>query len=117
MNPRKIFAITIALSKSQLRASRGGRAALSFLRKPSILLILDIAAFAICAALGYAGVTLLKDFAGPGASAGNLQAYSDVKSAVKEALVFIPVFVPGMVLIAGLLFELNVSSKFSAATR
>jgi hypothetical protein len=115
LNPRKIFAITIALSKSQLRASRGGRAALSFLRKPSILLILDIAAFAICAVLGYAGVTLLKEFSGPGASTGSLQAYSDVENAVREALIFIPVFVPGMVLIAGLLFELNVSSKFSAS--
>ena len=115
MNPRKIFAITIALSKSQLRASRGGRTALSFLRKPSILLILDIAAFAICAVIGYAGVTLLKEFTGPAASAGSMRAYSDVENAVREALIFIPVFVPGMVLIAGLLFELNVSSKFSAS--
>ena len=55
MNPRKILAITIALSKSQLRASRSGRAGLSFLRKPSILLILDVAAFAICTGLGYGG--------------------------------------------------------------
>ncbi len=115
MNPRKILAITIALSKSQLRASRSGRAGLSFLRKPSILLILDVAAFAICTGLGYVGVTLLQGFSGPSASASGLQIYSEVAKALKEALVFIPVFVPGMVLIAGLLFELNVSSKFSAS--
>ncbi len=44
-----------------------------------------------------------------------MQLYSTVLTDLKEVLVLIPIFVPGMVLIAGLLFELNVSSKFSAS--
>ncbi|MGA2198545.1 MAG: hypothetical protein ABSG45_01260 [Nitrososphaerales archaeon] len=115
MNLRKIFAITIALSKSQLRASRTSGVTASFFRRPSILLILDLVAFAICTGLGYAAITLIQSLNAPGASQANVQLYSSAVSALKEALVFIPVFVPGMVLIAGLLFELNVSSKFSAS--
>jgi hypothetical protein len=115
MNIRKILAITIALSKSQLRASRTNRAAASFFRRPSIILILDVLAFAASAAIGYGALFLLRTLDAPGASSDSLQLYSQAISALKELMIFVPVLVPGMVLIAGLLFELNVSSKFSAS--
>jgi hypothetical protein len=115
MNFRKILAITIALSKSQLRASRTNSAAASFFRRPSIILILDAVAFAVSAGLGYVALVLIGTLAAPGATSGSIQLHTLAVNALREVMVFIPVFVPGMVLVAGLLFELNVSSKFSAS--
>ena len=43
------------------------------------------------------------------------QSYTQVVKLVEEALVFIPTVVPSSVLLGGILFELNVSSKFSAS--
>jgi len=115
MDVRKIFALTIALSKSQLRTSSSGRAGASFFRRPSIILIVDIAAFAVCAVLGYLGVVALRQLFPLGADSPGGQSYTVVVMLVKEALIFIPTFVPSSVLLGGILFELNVSSKFSAS--
>jgi hypothetical protein len=115
LNARKIFAITIALSKSQLRASRTNRVTASFFRRPSILLILDVVAFAASVAIGYGALVLINILTGPGAGSGGADLHGQAVTALRELMVFIPVIVPGMVLIAGLLFELNVSSKFSAS--
>jgi predicted permease len=106
MNARKILAITIALTKSQLRASRTSKLGLGFLRRPYSLLVIDAVAFSVCGTLGYLvafAVSLFPSY------------YDQVLRALKEGLVFIPALVPSMVLIAGILFELNVSSKFSAS--
>jgi hypothetical protein len=115
MDLRKIFAITIALSKSQLRTSTSGRAGSNIFRRPSIVLILDVAAFSICAVLGYLGVTALQQLFPTGASSADGAAYTTIVKFIKEALIFIPTVVPSSVLLGGILFELNVSSKFSAS--
>jgi hypothetical protein len=115
MDFRKIFAITIALSKSQLRTTTSGRAGASLFRRPSIVLIADIAGFSICAVLGYLGVATLQQIFPSGASSPGGQSYTTLVTLVQEALVFIPTFVPSSVLLGGILFELNVSSKFSAS--
>lgn len=115
MNLRKVYAITLALSKSQLRASRTSTAASSFFRRPSILLILDVVAAVAGVAVGYGALVLIKTLDAPGASASSVSLYSSAVTTLREVMVLIPVFVPGMVIIAGILFELNVSSKFSAS--
>ncbi|MGA2666461.1 MAG: hypothetical protein ABSF83_16105 [Nitrososphaerales archaeon] len=115
MDARKIFAITIALSKSQLRASRSGASGWGFLRRPSIILILDAIAFAVALGIGYVADTFIQALDTVSSSGANIQLYSQIVNGFKELMVFIPVLVPGMVLIAGVLFELNVSAKFSGS--
>ncbi len=66
MNVHKIYAITLALTKSQLRASRSSGATASFFRRPSILLILDAVAFVICTFLGYAALIIIQSLDAPG---------------------------------------------------
>jgi hypothetical protein len=107
MDARKILAITIALTKSQLRASRTSKLGLGFFRKTYSLLVIDALAFSVCSGLGYVAATFISLFTG--------SLYNQALLALKEGLVFIPALVPSIVLIAGILFELNVSSKFSAS--
>jgi predicted permease len=106
MNTRKIFAITVALTKSQLRASRTSKIGLGFFRRPYSLLVIDAVAFFACSAVGYLAAVAISLFP---------SVHDQALQALKEGLVFIPALVPSMVLIAGILFELNVSSKFSAS--
>lgn len=115
MELRKIYAITIALSKSQLRTQTSGRAGASIFRRPSIVLILDAVAFTLCAVFGYLGATALQSAFPYGAASPGGQDYTIIVRVVQEALVFIPTFVPSSVLVGGILFELNVSSKFSGS--
>jgi hypothetical protein len=115
MDLRKIYALMLALTKSQLRTSTSGRSGASFFRKPSIILILDVAAFSVCAVLGYLGVVALRQLFPFGADSPGGQSYSSLVNLTKEALIFIPTFVPSSVVLGGILFELNVSSKFSAS--
>ncbi len=115
MDLRKIYAITIALSKSQLRTSTSGRAGANIFRRPSIILILDLAAFGACVFFGYLFTVALQDSFPAGAASPDGQYYNVLVKLVQEALIFIPTFVPGSVVIAGVLFELNISSKFSAS--
>ncbi len=105
-----------ALEVSAAGAAAAEGPALSFLRRPSILLILDVAAFAICAVLGYPGVTLLKEFVPPGRFVGEPAGLlRDRERGQGGAGLHPDRSSRGSVLIAGLLFELNVSSKFSAS--
>ena len=107
MNPRKIFAITIALTKSQLRATRSSVASFGWLRRPISLLVIDAILFLVAAGIGYLIVSFL--------TITSTTYLNLATSYMEEALVFIPAIIPGAVLIAGILFELNVSSKFSAS--
>src|SRR5271156_3678082 len=111
MDLRKIYTLMLALPKSQLRTSTSGRSGASFFRKPSIILILDVVAFSVCAVLGYLGVVALRQLFPFGADSPGGQSYSSLVNLVKEALIFIPTFVPSSVVLGGILFELNVSSK------
>ena len=107
MNAHKILAITIALTKSQLRASRTSKIGLGFFRRTYSLLVIDLVAFSCCGALGYLAASFIPLLPG--------QYYDQALVALKEGLVFVPALVPSIVFIAGILFELNVSSKFSAS--
>ncbi|MDA4113927.1 MAG: hypothetical protein OK474_07760 [Thaumarchaeota archaeon] len=115
MDPRKIYAIALALSKSQLRTSTSGRAGGNLFRRPVIILIIDIIAFSICVGLGFLGATILQQTFPYGTSSQYGAEYTAVANLVKEAMIFVPTFVPSSVLLGGILFELNVSSKFSAS--
>lgn len=103
----KVYAIALILAESQLRASRTGRGGESFFRRASILAVIDGVGFAACAGIGFyiAGIIL------------SLPASqeSSVVTAMVELLVFVPALVPSAVLVAGVLFELSVSSKFSSS--
>jgi ABC-2 family transporter protein len=112
LDVRKIYGISLALTKSQLRTSTSGRATASLFRKPSIVFLIDGIAFIVCTALGYAGTLALQSFFPLGAASAG---YASVVNLIKEILIFIPTFVPSSVLLGGILFELNVSSKFSAS--
>jgi hypothetical protein len=103
----RVYAITLILAKSQLRAGRSGRGGESFFRNPAILAAIDGVCFVACGLIGFAvaGVIL----AMPASQAAPLI------NAVKESLVFVPVLVPSVVLVAGVLFELSASSKFASS--
>jgi hypothetical protein len=115
MDLRKIYAISLALSKSQLRTSTSGRAGGNLFRRPVIIIIVDIVAFSVCVGLGYLGATILQQTFPYGASSQYGAQYTAVANLVREAMIFVPTFVPSSVLLGGILFELNVSSKFSAS--
>jgi Putative ATP-binding cassette len=115
MDLRKIYAIALALSKSQLRTSTSGRAGGNLFRRPIIILIVDIVAFSVTVVLGYVGATILQQTFPYGALSQYGTDYTAVVNLVKEAMIFVPTFVPSSVLLGGILFELNVSSKFSAS--
>lgn len=69
--------------------------------------MIDGVCFAACGLIGFAvaGIVL----ALPASQAAPLT------SAIKESLVFVPALVPGIVLVAGVLFELSASSKFASS--
>ena len=103
----RVYAIALTLAKSQLRSGRSGRGGESFFRNPAILAVVDGICFAACGLIGFAVAGII--LALPPAQAAPLI------SAIKESLVFVPVLVPSVVLVAGVLFELSVSSKFASS--
>ena len=115
MDLRKIYAIALALTKSQLRTTTSGRAGANLFRRPVIIIIVDVIAFSVTVGLGYVGATILQQTFPYGALSQYGTDYTAVANLVKEAMIFVPTFVPSSVLLGGILFELNVSSKFSAS--
>jgi hypothetical protein len=107
MNVSRIIAITSVLAKSQLRAGRSGRLGERFFKNPLSLLEIDAAAFAVCAILGELVVTAL------GFASESVK--SMVLTSFGQALIFVPSLVPGIVVVAGILFELSVSSRFASS--
>jgi hypothetical protein len=107
MKPRKVYSLAKALTNSQLRASRSGRGGASLFRNPIVMLVIDAAAFSLAAGLGFAVTPLLMTLGEPFRSQFLL--------ALREGLVFIPALIPGMILVAGVLFELSSSSKFASS--
>jgi len=69
--------------------------------------VIDGVCFVACALIGFAAAGII--LALPPSQAAPLVA------AVKESLVFVPALVPSIVLVAGVLFELSASSKFSSS--
>lgn len=107
MNAGRIFAITSVLAKSQLRAGRSGRLGERFFKNPLALLEINAGVFAFCAILGEL-VVIAVGFASE--SLKNV-----VLTSFGQALIFVPSLVPGVVVVAGMLFELSVSSRFASS--
>ena len=103
----RVYSIALILTKSQLRMGRSGRGGEGFFRRAWILALIDAVCFAVCAVVGFpiAGAILSLP-----ASEG-----APIVTALMEILVFVPALVPSVVLVAGVLFELNVSSKFASS--
>ncbi|MCS4540676.1 MAG: hypothetical protein HYU03_08310 [Thaumarchaeota archaeon] len=107
MSVGRIVAITSVLAKSQLRAGRSGRLGERFFRNPLALLEINAGAFALCAILGELVVIAV------GFSPESFR--SVVVTSFGQALIFVPALVPGVVVVAGMLFELSVSSRFASS--
>lgn len=103
----KVYAIALVLAKSQLRASRTGSGGESIFRRTGILALIDVIGFVGAAGAGYAIAGAILSLALP-------QRVS-VEQDVIELLVLVPALVAGAVLVAGILFELNTSSKFGSS--
>ncbi len=103
----RIYAIADTLSKSQLRAGRAGRGSANLFRNPAILGVIDVVCFVVFALVGY-GIMRLVSTLPQSVSA-------TVVTALLESLVFVPALIPGVVLIAGVLFEMSSSSKFASS--
>ncbi len=103
----RVYSIALILAKSQLRMGRSGRGGEGIFRNPAIIAVIDVACFAVCAAVGFliAGAVLALP-----PSEG-----TPLVTALEEVLVFVPALVPSIVLVAGVLFELSVSSKFASS--
>lgn len=103
----RVYLIALILTKSQLRMGRSGRGGEGIFRNAAIIVLLDAVCFGVCAVIGFyiAGAILALP-----ASVG-----APLVTALVEVLVFVPALVPSVVLVAGVLFELSVSSKFASS--
>ncbi len=107
MRLEKVFNLANVLIKSQLRAARGGQLGAAFFKKSTSLLIIDIAAFVISVSIGYLVSGVIDLVPEP--------FHTQVETAFEQGLVLVPLLIPGMVLLPGILFELSVSSKFASS--
>ena len=107
MRLKKVLDLANVLAKSQLRAASSGQLGASFFRRSTAIFILDIAVFAVSATVGYL-------FAGA-VSLAPEPYHSQLQTAYVEGLVLVPLLIPAMVLLPGILFELSVSSKFASS--
>jgi Membrane protein of 12 TMs len=103
----RAYSIALILTKSQLRAGRGGRGGGSFFRNPSMLAVVDGVCFVACALIGYAAMGIVLSLP--------TSQEAPAIAAIEESLVFVPALVPSIVLVAGILFELSATSKFASS--
>ena len=103
----RVYSIALVLAKSQLRMGRSGRGGEGVFRNPAIIAVIDAICFGVGAAIGFPIAGALLSLSPP------LRA--SAVTAIVEILVFIPALIPSVVLVAGVLFELSVSSKFASS--
>jgi len=103
----RIYAIASVLAKSQLRAGTSGRGAANLFRNPAIIAVIDVACFVAFALVGYGVMGVI--------SALPESVGAPLVTALLESLVFVPTLIPSVVLVAGVIFELSVSSKFASS--
>ena len=102
----RVYAI-IWSCRVPVAAGGAGEAASSIFRNAAILGVVDVVCFGVCAAVGYE--------VAPGRAGAPDRGGAPLVTAIVQSLVFVPVLVPGVVLVAGVLFEVNTSSKFAAS--
>ncbi len=105
MNSSKIWTIAHTLLLSQLRASARSGRGLSLIRRPLILIIVDVLVFGI----GSGGAYLL-GLAIVGTNFGNI-----VGSFISNAIVILPALITGLIFLLGLVLELSVGSQFASS--
>ena len=107
MNPKHIYKIADILVKSQLRSGRSSSLSNRFFNNPGVILLLDAIVFGIAAGLVYGVLGLI------GAMSNDVA--SLLSTITLQALTSLPAFIPPIIFIAAVLFELSVSSKFASS--
>src|SRR5271169_2581007 len=101
MDFKKAWRVLQVLLLSQLRAAATARNVSSFIRRPLVLVVIDIAAFAGAGSVSY--------FVGSMLTAEQIGTY------LQSALITLPAIMLGMILVFGLVLELNGGSQFAAS--
>lgn len=104
MDLRRVYRLAWVLVASQLRSGRSGSDPTSLWGRPSLLALVDAVALAV--------VALLAD------AAANAIARVDAAALAFVApllLAFLPLFALGIVLVAGVMFELSTTTRFSTS--
>ena len=107
MNPRKIREIASVLIKSQLRSSRSGGFGTRLFSSPIVVFVLDIAVFAVAAGIVYLILGAV------GALPSDMATLLDTLTL--QAVTSLPALIAPFILVAAVLFELSVSSKFASS--
>jgi hypothetical protein len=107
VNPRKIREITSVLVKSQLRSGRSGALGSRLFSRPIIVFVLDAAIFAVAAGLVYFILSAV------GALPSDIASLLDTLTL--QAVTSLPALIAPFILVAAVLFELSVSSKFASS--
>ncbi|MCL5067175.1 MAG: hypothetical protein M1368_02325, partial [Thaumarchaeota archaeon] len=106
MNFRKVWVIMQSLLLSQLRATARRTASIrSLIRRPIVLVVLDVALFGVAAAAAYFVGSAIA-----GSSASEL-----FSTFVSSALVILPAILLSIILLLGLVFEITSSYQFSSS--
>jgi len=107
VNPRKIREIASVLIKSQLRSSRSGGFRARLFSSPIIVFVLDVALFAAAAGIVYLILGAV------GALPSDMATLLDTLTL--QAVTSLPALIAPFILVAAVLFELSVSSKFASS--
>ena len=107
MNLRKIREITSVLVKSQLRSGRSGGLGTRLFSNPIVVFILDAVVFAAAAGLVYSILWAV------GALPPDMATL--LNTLTLQAVTSLPALIAPFILVAAVLFELSVSSKFASS--
>ncbi len=107
MNPRKVYRLADVLIKSQLRSGRSGSLGSRLFSNPLVVSAIDIVTFAAAAGLVY--VVL--------GAVGSLPAETEalLDTIVLQVVTSLPAFVALAVIVAAVMFEMSISSKFASS--
>src|SRR5579862_5021936 len=104
MDVQKVRHLALVLVSSQMRAGRSTSDPRAFTGRPIALVVLDVAVFALVFLAAYGILGALK---------GVDPAF--LASSSSQAIPFLPLFVLGGVMVAGVMFELAGSGKFAGS--
>jgi hypothetical protein len=105
---RPIYTVSKTLIVSQLRSTRTGYRKTSLIRRPIILLVVDIACFVIPALIAYATLSLVQS------STFSQPVIKIISTSLPQYLASLPSFTTSAVFVIGLILELSQTSQFSS---
>ena len=103
MRLHRVRRLAATLIASQLRSGRSGSDPKSFLGRPALIALIDGGVFLAAAGLATAGLE------------GSHLSVSQLGSLTASFLPFVPLVAVGVVLVAGLMFELTTTAKFASS--